>query len=234
MSELKRSGVEMELLLLRHGNTQWNAERRYLGHTDLPLLARTLEEMQALRNHPELSGQFWGIYCSDLLRCRETLDCLGPDIQKAAIYEPRLREMNFGEWEGHTYGELRHKKLYRSWLDNPALVTPPGGEGWKPFEERLNSFMSDLGHKAEAALAGKFDISGSDEAERMRSRQTEPLPLPLRVLLVTHGGVIRQLQAQTVPGCTFLNAAAPSPGTVAVLSLTRREGQWHYLINNNR
>ncbi|HBS44311.1 MAG TPA: histidine phosphatase family protein, partial [Paenibacillus sp.] len=66
-----------------------------------------------------------------------------------AVYDQRLREMNFGAFEGCTYEELKDNSLYRSWIDNPSTVTPPDGETWAQFDERLRSFLSDLGRAAE-------------------------------------------------------------------------------------
>lgn len=207
--------IELELTLIRHGYTQWNVERRYLGHTDLPLLPQALIDLSALKAQPELAGGFWRVYCSDLLRCRETLAYLTPSLEKSTIYDKRLREMNFGDWEGCTYEQLKDKELYRSWIDDPDAVTPPGGESWKQFEVRLCSFWSELGQAA---------------AEVPR-----PLPevkLPRRVLIVTHGGVIREMLAHTVPGVTFRNAESPSPGTATLLRLLWREGKWGVIGSN--
>ena len=192
------SKLERELVLLRHGSTQWNAERRYLGHTDLGLLPSSIEQLTPLKQQPELWGDFWRVYCSDLLRCRETLAALRPELQETAVYDHRLREMNFGEWEGQTYEQLKGDGKYRNWLDDPEIITPPNGESWAEFKGRVDSFLLELFQAAEAdAVAVAVH----------------------RVLIVTHGGIIRQLLTRAVPGLSFRDSTAPSPGTAYVLRL---------------
>lgn len=189
----------LELVLVRHGYTQWNQERRYLGSTDVPLAPGEAERLEKLGPLPPLTGEFHRVYCSDLRRCRETLAALMPQLEPQAVYDARLREMDFGAWEGCTYEQLKDNLLYRSWIDNPEAATPPGGEAWVQFAARIDHFWAELQQEAEA-------------------------PAITRILLVTHGGVIRQLLAQIVEGLTFYTAAAPAPGEVTVLRLRKGGG----------
>lgn len=227
---MKIPRIELELVLVRHGETKWNVEHRYLGHTDLPLLP------SATRHMTELSGDFWRVFCSDLLRCKETLAYIAPSVEKRAVYDQRLREMNFGLWEGCTYEQLKDNSLYRAWIDDPSMVTPPEGESWGQFEERLSGFLFDLGVAVDS-LYGNGVITKHNHSpftdESITEDATQPLALqnttnspPQRVLIVTHGGVIRKLIAQLVPGITFYSAAAPSPGTAVILKLFWQNGQW--------
>ncbi|ETT60303.1 MULTISPECIES: histidine phosphatase family protein [Paenibacillus] len=210
--------IELELVLIRHGQTKWNVEHRYLGHTDIPLLTDASERLSQLQQQScmqtELSGGFWRVFCSDLLRCRETLAFVAPSLEQDAVYDQRLREMNFGAWEGCTYEQLKDNSLYRSWIDDPSKVTPPEGESWTEFDARLRSFLLDLGQAAAAAF-------GCCAIKEKKSEVTSN-----RVLVVTHGGVIRNLLAQLVPGLTFYSAVAPSPGNVMVLKILWQHGQW--------
>ncbi|CAH1217554.1 2,3-bisphosphoglycerate-dependent phosphoglycerate mutase [Paenibacillus auburnensis] len=236
--------IELELVLLRHGHTKWNIERRYLGSTDLPLLPEERTKLAALREQPELAGRFWRVYCSDLLRCRETLHSIVPTLEGAAIYDSRLRELSFGEWEGNTYEQLKYNPKYRSWIDDPAAITPPGGEPWEAFAARLEHFMNGLVHEAEAEQMKENRcftqreniegaIAGADSDADTNTDAVEPSklcrqePMKLRVLIVTHGGVIRQWLAKAESGTTFYTASAPPPGAVAVLHLLWQEdGGW--------
>lgn len=200
-SWLQPAEPELELVLVRHGYTQWNQERRYVGWTDVPLAPGEAERLDKLRTQPPLTGEFHRVYCSDLRRCRETLTALIPHQEPQAVYDSRLREMDFGAWEGSTYDQLKDNPLYRSWIDNPEAATPPGGEAWAHFAARIDHFWTELQQEAEA-------------------------PAVTRILLVTHGGVIRQLLAQIVEGLTFYTAAAPAPGEVTVLRLRKGGGGW--------
>ncbi|WP_379155165.1 histidine phosphatase family protein [Paenibacillus sp. sgz5001063] len=202
--------LELELVLMRHGQTLWNKEHRYLGSTDLALLPEAKAELAALPQPPELAGNFWRVYCSDLSRCRETLALIAPALMQTASYDSRLREMNFGDWEGQTYEQLQHHSRYRSWIDDPAAVTPPGGESWSAFTERVEHFLSGLLQSAAAAsVLGNSGHPGS-----------------MRVLIVTHGGVIRQLLASTMAVSSFRDTAAPPPGTPVTVRLLLQGGQW--------
>jgi alpha-ribazole phosphatase len=210
IANIMKPNLKLELVLLRHGSTQWNAERRYLGHTDLPLLPGSMEQFAQQAGISEELEDFWRVYSSDLIRCRQTLACLMPALREVAVYDNRLREMNFGDWEGLTYEQLKGNGLYRSWLDDPEAVTPPNGESWKKFEERVDKFLQELIHVVEEDSPAP----------------TFTPPCSRRVLIVTHGGVIRQLVARTQPSLTFRNAPAPQPGVVTVIKLTVCNGQW--------
>lgn len=193
--------MELELVCVRHGKTQWNKDKRYLGHTDIGLLHESLTELLPVRK--ALEGViFRKVICSDLTRCRETLEWIYPASNHGVYYDQRLREMDFGDWEGHTYDQLKGSSIYREWLSNPKAVTAPGGESWGHFQERLKDFMSSL-----TALVKKESKDSN------------------RVLVVTHGGVIRQLAAMTIPGSSFWDFSA-DPGTLLTLKLTFEGDKW--------
>lgn len=158
----------MKWIWSRHGETEWNRERRYLGHTDVPLneagenQARLLAERLAHQpvNH---------IYSSDLQRCVQTAGVIvalldSPGFHPVSYNE--LRELNFGEWEGKTYQELVEIDEARltAWYQNPLGMAPPGGET-----------LSQLGQRMERWLQEKLAVVKPDET----------------VLIVTHGGPIR-------------------------------------------
>ncbi|WP_081752079.1 histidine phosphatase family protein [Paenibacillus sp. 1-18] len=201
---------DLELVLVRHGTTLWNRERRYLGHTDIGLLAGAGQELEPLRE--KLQGRsFARIYCSDLMRCRQTLQIILPESElkagrtlsaKSPIMEPRLRELDFGEWDGKTYDMLKNVALYRAWIDEPQRITPPGGESWAKFEHRLHEFLDSL---YEWRIA-------------MEPQQLSLADAPPSVLVVTHGGVIRQLAHMLIPGHGFWSLH-PKPGEALRIQL---------------
>src|SRR5437764_14486972 len=109
------------LLLVRHGETDWNAERRWQGHADVPLNERGREQAQWL------ADSFPGdavdaIYASDLARARETAEILGARLGRPVVVDPDLREIDVGsregltgeevgarEWDGESYEAHRHR-----------------------------------------------------------------------------------------------------------------------------
>lgn len=186
------AALHVEWWLVRHGLTPWNVERRYQGHSDQKLLSGEASGLETLRNEIE-GATFSAIYCSDLSRCRDTLVYVLPDLQQVAICDDRLRELNFGEWEGQTYDMLKEDPLYRSWIDNPQEVTPPGGESWDQFRDRVTSVYRELMLFSHSLVAA------------------EQNPV---VLIVTHGGVISMLSSILQPGLGFWDTKVPIGGIV--------------------
>ncbi|WP_178020708.1 histidine phosphatase family protein [uncultured Paenibacillus sp.] len=216
--------MNVEWWLVRHGLTAWNAERRYQGHSDPPLLPGEASGLAELRR--ELAGgRFTAVYASDLRRCRETLAWARPDLLDALQRDPRLREMNFGRWEGQTYEMLKDDERYRAWLDDPQAVTPPGGESWEAFKARVSEVCGELLTRTEAltgAAPGSRSRASTQSPElQPRTLLSQPPSPPfslvdresLRLLIVTHGGVISMLCSLLQPGLGFWDTRV-GPGGV--------------------
>jgi 2,3-bisphosphoglycerate-dependent phosphoglycerate mutase len=140
------------LLLVRHGETDWNAEGRLQGHTDRPL--NDFGRRQALRLAEELDGEeIHALYASDLARARETAEILGGRLGLPVVLDPDLREKDWGSWEGLTSVER----------DRVEFV----GESTEAHRERVLGAVRRI-------------------AERHPGQ---------RVLVVTHGGSLRRIQA---------------------------------------
>jgi len=92
------------LLLVRHGETDWNAAGRLQGHTDRPL--NDYGRQQARELADRLAGDdIEAVYASDLARARETAEILGARLGLEVVIDPDLREKNWGNWEGLTSDE---------------------------------------------------------------------------------------------------------------------------------
>lgn len=128
----------VELWLVRHGESTFNAEGRYAGWSD-PSLTEAGEAMaRALRLR--LSGvAFDGIWRSDRIRTRETAHLAG---YPAARVDERLRELDFGELEGLTYFEAGEEWRHR--LRSFADFQAPGGESTADLQARVEAFLGDL------------------------------------------------------------------------------------------
>jgi len=126
----------MTVTLIRHGQTQGNLERRYIGSTDQPLCGQGREAL-AGKHVPAVEK----VYVSPMRRCRETAQLLYPDIPKEVVED--LRECGFGAFEGHTYEELKDAPAYRTWLDTAGQSVPPGGESKADMARRtLTAFRA--------------------------------------------------------------------------------------------
>jgi probable phosphoglycerate mutase len=87
------------LLLVRHGETDWNAEGRLQGHTDRPLSDYGRRQAQQLAGELE-DEDLEAIYSSDLARARETGEIVGERLGLPVVLDPDLREKDWGTWEG--------------------------------------------------------------------------------------------------------------------------------------
>jgi probable phosphoglycerate mutase len=130
------------LLLTRHGETDWNAQRRWQGHSDPPLNERGREQAR------ELAATLDGvdvIYASDLARARETAEILGRRLGLAVRLDPRLRERSFGAWEGKTWDELeeRFAEALDRWRAGETHG-PDDAEPYQDFSRRVESFLEDI------------------------------------------------------------------------------------------
>jgi alpha-ribazole phosphatase len=158
------------LLLIRHGTTAWNAERRYQGQTDTTLNEDGREQVMRLAERLR-SEKLDALYASDLQRAWETAKRV---VERVAVRphltvqpDPRLREISFGEWEGKTHEEIAQDdpESLNEWFDDPMHRSPPGGET-----------LQDVVKRVEAAY---------DHILKQHPDQT--------VAIVAHGGTLRVL-----------------------------------------
>jgi len=117
------------LVLIRHGQTNWNIEGRWQGQAGPPLNERGRE--QALRA-AEFHRRFGlaALYSSDLRRAMETAQIIAREIGRDVIPESRLREINLGKWQGMLSADIRaqYPDEFRRWHEEPLSVQPPEGE----------------------------------------------------------------------------------------------------------
>jgi broad specificity phosphatase PhoE len=128
------------ILLARHGQTDWNAARRWQGHADLSLNERGRAEAHALAESPALRG-IATIHSSDLARARETAQIVGSRIGLPVVLDARLREVDVGEWSGLTTPEI--ERMYPDAMERRR----EGMTGWTSGEE-----MEAMGRRVMEAL----------------------------------------------------------------------------------
>ena len=134
----------MRLYLLRHGETDWNKERKIQGCTDIPLndygreLARKTGE-----GMKDISIDL--VITSPLVRAKETAQLVlaGRDVK--VIENPQIQEMNFGEYEGRPSDEEPTASILRAFFKNPGAYPPPKqGESIPELLERTGDFLKEL------------------------------------------------------------------------------------------
>lgn len=140
------------LLLVRHGETDWNRERRFQGHIDIPLNDQGIKQAQALASRlKELADQtnmqnlFDVCYSSDLSRAHDTAQTLTAGFEAPKV-ETNLRERNYGELAGRTGNEMSEQfpEAFHG-LSNRIPDAPiNGGESLSQFNTRILTALNDI------------------------------------------------------------------------------------------
>lgn len=118
-----------ELWLARHGQTNWNIEGRYQGHSDEPLNETGLAQAVALAEIVE-GARVRALYSSDLRRAHATARAVGEKFGIPVQTDPRLREVSLGRWEGMLFSDIRTQDA-EHWAAreaDPLYAQPPEGE----------------------------------------------------------------------------------------------------------
>jgi len=131
------------LVWVRHGVTEENQQKRYIGHYDAALSSAGHEQAKLLGIKLQ-DSRIDAIYTSDLLRARQTaahIAAFHPLVPLISL--PDLRELSFGEWEAKTYEQIEEADrdaIYR-FYDNPWTCAPTGGETLADMKARLDLFL---------------------------------------------------------------------------------------------
>lgn len=154
----------LEILLLRHGQTDWNKGGRVMGRRPIPInkVGRRDSELvaQLLKN---VKVDY--LYASPVLRAVQTARIVMRSRRIKLETAPELAEVEYGSWVGRTFEDVSREKQYRIYHTTPRLAHPPGGERLTDVQKRSLAFI---------------------EALKKRHRRGS-------VLLVTHADVIRSI-----------------------------------------
>ena len=137
--------MSLELWLIRHGNTTWNAEGRIQGQADSPLSKEGILQAQALAKRLE-GVAFDRVYSSDLQRAQRTAKIALPSEREELVLEPRLRERSFGSVEGRKQSDLspEERLILQAWRQNPGRIRPFGGELQLEVSARVMEWIAEL------------------------------------------------------------------------------------------
>ena len=142
----------MQLLLIRHGETAWNAERRLQGHLDIPLNSAGMRQSHALATALK-SERLDAIVCSDLQRARQTASAIAEQQGLTCHIQPAWRERCFGGFEGQLIAELEtlFPKQYAAWRAHDIDIEFPAnaqglltGESIRQFHSRIETALLQL------------------------------------------------------------------------------------------
>lgn len=153
------------LVLLRHGQSEWNADHRIQGHSGGGLTEQGRQQAEGTAawvasTHPDAV-----LVSSDLQRCVDTATPIALALDVKVVLDPALRERSFGRWEGQSLEEVEAQDpdLWRRWRTGQDVVREVGGESGE-----------DLAHRVEAAFRRHVESVGEGGT----------------VVVVTHGGPV--------------------------------------------
>lgn len=156
-----------ELLLIRHGETDWNAEKRLQGHLDIPLNATGVRQAAALGEalrHERVDA----VFSSDLQRALKTAEPIARHYGLTIQRDPVLRERCYGAFEGLRYADIsvRYPEAYASWQARDVDARYPGGV-------------------REAETLREFSLRSVEAVKRLAAACPNR-----KIVILTHGGVL--------------------------------------------
>jgi probable phosphoglycerate mutase len=173
------------ILLARHGETDWNSERRWQGHEDRPL--NDVGRAQARELADSLADRAIDVvYSSDLVRAHETAQIVADRLGLPVEVDPGLREVDVGDWSGRVQSEIEgvDPEGFRRWRE--------GGKGWNGGES-----YEEMGKRVVAAV---LRLAGRHPGATL--------------LVVTHGGSIRACRASAA-GLDYASSRVGAIGSMA-------------------
>lgn len=187
--------------MIRHGRTKGNAEHRYIGKTEEFVTTEGMEELQSQKKkYPPIELLFE----SPQKRCRMTGDILYPNIEVIEISE--FTEMDFGEFEGKNYEELKGNDAYQKWIDSGGALPFPNGESRDEYVKRVRR--------------GVMRLWAILKREEKKSPNT--------IGIIAHGGTIMALLSEFAGGSYFEYQVKNGAGYV--FELIEKEN--HFWIQN--
>ena len=194
-----------KIYLVRHGETNWNRQLRYQGQGDIPLNEEGCRQAKCIADYLARE-KIETVYSSPLSRARETAALVAEKHCLELFVENGLMEIDFGEWEGRSYNELKKEEqdFAERWFYNPDTITIPGGESYSSFKVRV-----------------------LDGYERIRHTDKN-------IAVVTHAGVIRVIVATVLdmPAANITRLKL-SPASLTVLLYDDWENPYLELFNDS-
>ena len=149
---------------VRHGETEWNAERRMQGQWDSRLSENGIR-------HADTNGKWLAsqgvehVWASPLGRVKQTAELIGKHVPLAQkpVWDDRLKEWSSGDWSGELYADIRTKysDQWSAWMEDRYGYRPPNGENFQDLEVRSDSFLAEASEhpsRVRAILAHGFII----------------------------------------------------------------------------
>jgi len=163
----------LQIVLIRHGETDWNKGRRIMGHQAIPLNETGQEQIHRLREHL-LSVPFDTIFTSPMARASESAELLRGSREIPIIEEPALAEINYGSWVGKTFDEVKAHPEFDNYYRRPSEVEIPEGETFKDVVSRVQDFIEGLRAEGRSRV-----VAAVSHADVIKVALMQCLALPL-------------------------------------------------------
>jgi len=142
-----------EIILVRHGETEWNVTEIFRGRIDVGLDETGLKQAELLAKHLS-EMKIEAIYSSPLKRAFKTAEIIASYHKLAVEIAPGLIDFDFGEWQGLLHQEVRdkHTELYARWINHPDQVKMPAGESLDEVRKRATDVVDRVTAKYEGSV----------------------------------------------------------------------------------
>lgn len=208
--------IKAKITWIRHGMTQANGEHRYIGKTDEPLSETGIRLLQEKKKEYFSSPPEF-LYASPMKRCVQTAEIL---FRRKPVLIPEWKEMDFGQFEGKNYEELKDNPDYQKWIDSNGTLPFPGGESREQFIRRsmegFDRMMSDILKRSEKNTG----IQNDTDTRYLKSNRGTEIP----VVTVVHGGTIMAVLSSLTGGEYFDFQVKNGEGYETVLEWI--QGRW--------
>ncbi|MFC1987950.1 histidine phosphatase family protein [Chloroflexota bacterium] len=134
-----------EIILARHGETEWNVAEIFRGRIDIALNETGIRQAELLAEY--LSGlKIQSVYSSPLKRALKTAEIIAQYHHLETEIAPGLIDLDYGKWQGLPQQKVKekYKELYAEWLNNPDLVKIPGGESLNDVRKRAIGVIDEV------------------------------------------------------------------------------------------
>ena len=134
-----------EIIIIRHGETEWNKTGCFQGHSDVPLSAEGRAQAAMLGENLAVDHVDM-IYASDLTRAMETAAPLAQRFGLEVISDPQLRELNFGAWEGRNFNDVNaeNPNAMKNFYTDPEQADIPESEPFPEFQRRIAGRVREI------------------------------------------------------------------------------------------
>jgi len=143
-----------EIILVRHGETEWNIKEIFRGRIDIELNETGIKQAELLAEYLS-QVEMEAIYSSPLKRALKTAEVIASYHNLNVEIAPGLIDFDYGEWQGLPHQEVKnkYKELYAEWIKNPHRVKMPGGGSLNDVRRRAIGVVDNIVSQYEGTIA---------------------------------------------------------------------------------